>query len=153
MWKISGSFSLFAPRSQSIYYRSQGCIELDGDHSNHRPHRSLTTQVIDHAGLWPHRSSRHWLRGQPHRSSTTKVIFALVSLITGNLSLRLVVSLITGNPSFRLVVLLIIGNPSLRLIVSLIIGNHPSVRATSSRGLEGGGGGAHMAKLGRVELG
>ena len=27
------------------------------------------------------------------------------------------------------------------------------MRVTSSRSLEGGGGGAHMAKLGRVELG
>ena len=52
-----------------------------------------------------------------------------------------------------ILVLLITGNPSLKLIVLLIIGNHPSVSATSSRGLEGGGGGAHMAKLGRVDLG
>ena len=58
--------------------------------------------------------------------TTIQVIFALVLLITGNLSLRLVVSLITGN--------------------------HPSVCTTSSRGLEGGGSSAHMAKLGRVEL-
>ena len=85
--------------------------------------------------------------------TTTQVIFALVSLITGNPSLRLVVSLITGNPSLRSVVSLITGNPSLRFVVLLITGNHPSVHATSSRGLEGGGGGTQMAKLGRVELG
>ena len=42
---------------------------------------------------------------------------------------------------------LITDNPSLKLRVYL------SMHATSSRGLDGGGGGAHMAKLGKVELG
>ena len=50
-------------------------------------------------------------------------------------------------------VLLITDNLLLKLVVLLITGNYPSVRAISSRGLEGGGGGAHMAKLGMVELG
>ena len=43
--------------------------------------------------------------------TTTQVIFALVSLITGNPSLRLVVSLITGNLSLRSVVSLITAHP------------------------------------------
>ena len=37
--------------------------------------------------------------------------------------------------------------------VDCIIDNHSSARATSNRSLEGGGGDAHMAKLGRVKLG
>ena len=37
------------------------------------------------------------------------------------------------------------------VLVSLILGNHLSICVTSSRVLEGGGDGAHMAKLGRVE--
>ena len=61
-----------------------------------------------------------------YRSLTTQAIFALVSFITGN--------------------------PSLRLVVLLITGNHLSVRTTSSRGLEGGGGDAHMVKLGKDQV-
>ena len=52
---------------------------------------------------------------------TTQVIFALISLITGNPSLKLVVSLISGNHSLRSVVSLITGNHSLRLVVFIVL--------------------------------